>query len=266
MSSGSTLTTSTASAAAADPALGRTLLIHIVENGHSFEFECDGATVVEAIQRSIECLCSVPAGDQLLLCRNVSLDSQQTLAYYKLPAMIGRSSSSINVPNPALPSPPLPDDSHAFDNGKDPALKALVSYERQFRYHFQLANSVYNSAQVKFEICKRLLREQQVQERALDTARSNLDHTFRKMQQRYIDFVRCFSQQYHRHSEILANFERDVEKLRLIKLHPSLQSDGRKCLMDLVKEGDVRKWADVCLISHQQFEVKVSKLKSNFGN
>ncbi|XP_020577721.1 autophagy-related protein 11 [Phalaenopsis equestris] len=261
---------------------GRKLLVHIAENGHSYEFECDGSTPVEAIQRSIESLCGVHIGDQLLLCRNTSLDSQNTLAHYKLPQddsevfvynksrLLADSplppSETIDIPNAAVPAPPSPSQSpHPLDDASDPALKALGSYERQFRFHFQFANVIYGSTRSKFEVCKRLLREMQVQERALETAQGNLGHTFRKLQQRYTDFIKCFNQQHRYHSELLKNFERDVERLRSVKLHPLLQNDSRKCLLDLVKENDLRKWADNCFNSHKQFEVKVSQLKQNFG-
>ncbi|AQK60247.1 Putative autophagy domain family protein [Zea mays] len=63
---------------------------------------------------------------------------------------------------------------------------------------------------------------------------------------------------------MLANFERDVQKLRAVRLHPALQSEGRHCLMDLLKENDLRKLADECFCSHKKFEVKVSQLKANF--
>lgn len=104
-----------------------------------------------------------------------------------------------------------------------------------------------------------------MQGRALETARGNLEHTYRKLHQRYTEFVKCFSQQHRNHSELLGNFERDLERLRSLKLHPRLQSGNRKCLFDLVKEDDLRKWVDVCFNSHRQFELKVSQLKTNFG-
>lgn len=261
---------------------GRKLLVHIAENGHSYEFELDGSTLVESIQRSIESLCGVNASDQLLLCRNTSLDSQQTLAYYKLPQddrevfLYNKSrlhadsplpsAEAIDIPNAVIPAPSSPSQSpHPLDEAPDPALKALASYERQFLYHFQYANAIYGCTRSKLEVCKRLLREKQVQERALETAQGNLDHTFRKLQQRYAEFIRYFSQQHRHHSELLNNFERDLERLRSTKLLPLLQSDSRKCLLDLLKENDLRKLADNCFNSHNQFENKVSQLKLNFG-
>ncbi|KAG8069997.1 hypothetical protein GUJ93_ZPchr0006g45974 [Zizania palustris] len=281
MSSGSAVTGGS-SAGAEDAAvpLGQKLLVHVAENGHSFEFECGGGTAVEAIQRSIERLCGIPPADQLLLCGNTSLDGAHHLAYYKLPrddrevflynkvrlhADSPRPApESIDIPEPSIPPAPQPHDSPPLEASADPALKALVSYETTFRYHFQVANTVYQSSVAKHEVCRRLLREGQVQERALDTARSNLEHTARKLTQRYSDFVKCFSQQHRGHGEMLTNFERDVQRLRAVRLHPMLQSEGRRTLLDLIKENDLRKLADGCFSSHKQFDVKVSQLKANF--
>ncbi|KAG0463096.1 hypothetical protein HPP92_021572 [Vanilla planifolia] len=258
---------------------GRKLLVHLAENGHSFEIECDGSTYVEAIQRSIESICRVHLSDQLLLCLNVSLDSQQTLAHYKLPQddrevfLYNKSRLFADSPKPEaetidLPKVTLPSASqsaHPLDEASDPAMKALACYERQFRYHFQYANAIYGCAQTKLEVSKRLLREQQVQERALEIAKGNLNLTFRKLQQRYNEFNTYFNQQHRCHSALINNFERDVERLRSVKLLPLLQTDSRKCLLDLVKENDLRKWADNCFSSHKHFENKVSQFKINFS-
>ncbi|WVZ77632.1 hypothetical protein U9M48_025478 [Paspalum notatum var. saurae] len=280
MSSGSAVTGGGAEDAAAAVPLGQKLIVHVAENGHTFEFECGGGTYVDAIQQTIQHHCGIPPGDQLLLCGNTSLDGTQQLAYYKLPRddrevflynkarLLADSAppapESPYIREPIIPPPPTPQDSPQVEVSADPALKALVSYETRFRYHFQVANAVYKYSLAKFEVCRRLLREGQVQERALDTARSNLEHTFRKLSQRCSEFVRCFSLQHRAHNEMLVNFERDVQRLRAVKLHPALKCEGRQCLMDLLKENDLRKLADGCFSSHKQFEVKVSQLKANF--
>ncbi|GMQ02276.1 hypothetical protein CsSME_00048579 [Camellia sinensis var. sinensis] len=62
------------------------LLVHIAENGHSFELECDEYTVVEAIQRFLESVSGIPLNDQLLLCLDMKLESQRPLSAYKLPS------------------------------------------------------------------------------------------------------------------------------------------------------------------------------------
>ncbi|KAG2648939.1 hypothetical protein PVAP13_1NG076400 [Panicum virgatum] len=280
MSSGSAVTGGGAEEAAAAVPLGQKLLVHVAENGHTLEIECFGNTLVDTVQKCIEQWCGIPSGDQRLLYGNTSLDSAHPLAYYRLPRddrevflynkvrLLADSRppppESIDIPEPEIPPPPRPQDSPPVEVSADPALKALVSYEIRFRYHFQVANAVYRCSDAKFERCKRLLREQQVQERALDTARSSLEHTFRKLSQRYSEFVRCFSQQHRAHTELLTNFERDLQRLRAVRLHPALQCEGRECLLDLLKENDMRKLADGCFSSQKQFEMKVSQLKTNF--
>lgn len=279
MSAGSTLTSGD------DPAnpgvsLGRKLLTHVAENGNSFEFECDGSTTVEAIGLSIQSLTGIPLSDQLFLYGYNSLDLTQPLSTYKLPQddsevfLYNKSRlhadsplpgpEIIDIPiNPVLPPPSVTPPLET--NSSDPALKALVSYEHKFRYHFQISNSIYGCTKVKFEVCKRLVRETQVQERALETARGTLEVTFRKLLFRYNEFMKCFSRQHKAHAELLVNFERDLERLRRIKLPTYLQREGRRCLVDLVKENELRKWAEACAVSHRQFEGKVFQLKSNFG-
>ncbi|KAL2936444.1 Autophagy-related protein 11 [Bienertia sinuspersici] len=80
-----------------------------------------------------------------------------------------------------------------------------------------------------------------------------------------MDFLKCYSQQHRAHSDLLVNFTRDIEKLKSCKLIPALQTSTRKCLLDLVKEENLRKWFDNCSCSHKQFENKVSQFKHVFG-
>ncbi|KAJ0984258.1 hypothetical protein J5N97_002614 [Dioscorea zingiberensis] len=259
-----------------------TLIVHLAENGHSFEFQCDGSTTVELIQRSIHNLNGIQVNDQILFFGDAVLESHQTLAYYKLPHddsevfLFKRSSllpnaprpmvETIEVPEAKVPPPPSPaKNPHPLDEASDPAVKALASYERMFRHHFQVANAMYGSAQNKLEICKRLLREQQVQERALETVRGNLVQTFRRLEVRYTEFFRYYSQQNRCHSEILANLGKDIERLQTLKLHPAIQTESRKCLFDFLKEDKLRESWSGCLKSHRNFEGKVSESKVDFG-
>ncbi|KAF5956159.1 hypothetical protein HYC85_009015 [Camellia sinensis] len=258
------------------------LLVHIAENGHSFELECDEYTVVEAIQRFLESVSGIPLNDQLLLCLDMKLESQRPLSAYKLPSddrevfLFNRARMRSNsIPAAAeqleileIPDPPSPSSSHnphPLDDASDPALKALPSYERQFRYHYQRGHAIYSRTQVKFETCERLLREQQVQERALEIARGNLDHFYKMILQNYMDFMKCYSQQHRSHSNLLVNFGREIEKLRSCKLLSVLQTNSRKCLFDFVKEESLRKVVEDCSSSHRQFENKVLEFKQEFG-
>ncbi|GER39508.1 hypothetical protein STAS_16125 [Striga asiatica] len=259
------------------------LVVHIAENGHSYELECDEYTPVESVQKYLESLSGIPFSDQLLLCLDMKLEPQRQLSAYKLPAegrevfLFNKSRMRSNSAPPAseqieiidIPDPPLPspsNNSHLLDDSPDPALKALPSYERQFRYHFQCGHAVYSRTQAKVEACERLLREQRVQERALEIARGNLDFFYKIVLQNYADFMKCYAQQHRGHTSLLVNFGRDMERLRSVKLHPSLQNGNRKCLLDFVKEENLRKAVEDCGSSHRQFENKVSEFKQEFGD
>ncbi|KAM3269926.1 autophagy-related protein 11 [Capsicum chacoense] len=258
------------------------LLVLIAENGQSYELNCDEYTLVDAVQQYLESVSGIPVGDQLLLCLDVKLELHCPLSSYKLPSddrevilfnkarmrsnappPLPEQVDIIDIPDPVLSSPSH--DPHALDDAIDPALKALPSYERQFRFHFQRGHVIYSRSQMRIDTCERLLREQKVQERALGIARGNLDHFYGMIHQNYNDFLRCYSQQYRSHSNLLNNFGRDIDKLKACKLHPALQTVNRKCLLDFVKEENLRKLADDCHGSHRQFENKVSEFKLEFG-
>ncbi|XP_008223607.1 PREDICTED: autophagy-related protein 11 [Prunus mume] len=258
------------------------LLVHIAENGHSFELDCEDTTPVEAVMRYIESVVGINLNDQLVLCLDMKLEPHRPLSDYKLPAD-GRevfifnkarlqTNSSLPLPEQvdileiAEPqSPSASHDPHPLDDALDPALKALPSYERQFRYHYHKGHAIYTSTQVKYENCERLWREQKVQERAVEVARGNLDQYYRMINQNYTEFMKRYSQQHRIHSDLLVNLGRDVDKLRSIKLHPALQTATRKCLSDFVKEENLRKAGESCSSSHRQFENKVSQFKQIFG-
>ncbi|KAI4380531.1 hypothetical protein MLD38_006709 [Melastoma candidum] len=260
------------------------VLVHIAENGHSFDLECDGDTPVEAVMRFIESASGISFNDQLVLCLDMKLEPQRQLSAYKLPSddpdrevfifnklRLQNNSSPpppeqvaiIEIMQPPIPS--LSDNPHPLDDAPDPALKALPSYERQFRCHYQRGYVIYSRTQARFQACERLLREQKVQERALDIARGNLEQYYRVINQNYLDFVKRYSQQHRIHSDLVENFGRDIDRLRSIKLHPALQTITRKSLLDFVKEESLRKVAENCSNSHRQFENKVSQFKQMFG-
>ncbi|KAM1925420.1 hypothetical protein ACFX13_032698 [Malus domestica] len=257
------------------------LLVHVAENGHSFELDCEDSTPVEAVMLYIESMAGINLNDQLVLCLDMKLEPQRPLSAYKLPAdglevfIFNKARLQTNSPLPqpeqveildiADPqSPSASHDPHPLDDVSDPALKALPSYERQFRYHYHKGHAIYSCTQVKYENCERLLREQKVQERAVEVARGNLDQYYKMINQNYTEFMKRYSQQHRSHSDLLTNLGRDVEKLRSIKLHPALETATRKCLLDFVKEENLRKAGEICS-SHRQFENKVSQFKQMFS-
>lgn len=255
------------------------LVVHVAENGHSFQVDCQASTSIELVQRTLASLSGVPSHDQLLVCEDARLEPQRSLGYYKLPAE-GRHVFLFNRVRLMADSPPLPVEwlgvkepvmppppsaslcGHPLDHASDPALRALPSYERQFRYHFQKGHAYFGSSQDKFEACRQLHREQQVQNMALETAKGNMDHYYKIIDQMYQDFMKHFNRQHKQHAYILVNLDRDLERLRACRLHPHLISENRRTLLDCVNEASLRKHAEVCADSHKQFESKVLQLKS----
>ncbi|KAF7838114.1 autophagy-related protein 11 [Senna tora] len=257
------------------------LLVHIAENGRSFDLDCDETTLVEEVMQFIENVAGINFNDQLVLCLDMKLESQRQLSAYKLPsddrevfifnkARLQSNSlppppEQVDIVDIAGPPSPSSHDPHPLDDALDPALKALPSYERQFKYHYYCGHAIYSRTVVKYEHCERLLREQMVQEKAVEVARGNLDQYYRLINQNYGDFMKRYMQQNRIHSDLLVNFGRDVEKLRSIKLHPALETPNCKCLMDFVKEENLRKSVENCTSSHKQFENKVLQFKQTFG-
>ena len=240
-------------------------------------------TNVEIVQSCLMSLTGIPIHEQMLICGDMRLEPHRALGSYKLPAegrhvfLYNRSRLLADCPAPSpedievLPAaiPPAPSSvhgGHPLDDANDPALKALPSYERQFKYHFQKGHAIFTASQMRFDTCRRLLREQQVQELALETARGNMDYYYKIIDNAFGEFLRQFGRQHKQHSDLLANFERDLERLRACKLHPSLQTGTRKTLLDCVKESSLRKWAEDCAISHKQFGGKVAELKLVYGD
>ncbi|PKI52377.1 hypothetical protein CRG98_027303 [Punica granatum] len=260
---------------------GGKLLVHISENGHSFEVECDETTPTDAIMRFVQSMSGIDFNDQLVLCSEMKLEPQRPLSAYKLPSddrevfIFNKARLQSNSPPPPfervetleVADPPSPSSSHKphpLDDALDPALKALPSYERQFRHHYHCGNSIYSRSQLRYETCQRLYREQKVQERALEVARANLEQYYRIINQNFTEFMKRYLQQHRVHFDLLSNFRRDMDRLQSVKLHPALQMPTCKCLLDLVKEENLQKAAENCENSHRQFENKVSQFKQMF--
>lgn len=257
------------------------LLLCVAENGHSFEFECSETTSVESVMRFVESVSGIVFSDQLLLSLDMKLEPQKLLSAFGLPA----SDREVVIFNKAMlqsnSHPPSPEnvdlqevddalppaslhEHHPLDDASDPALKALPLYERQFRYHFHKGRAIYNCTVVKRENCERLTREQKVQQRAVEVATRNLEQYYRVIYQNFREFMKRYKHQHRFHSDLLMNFGRDIEKLRSAKIHPYLQTDSRKCLLDFVKEDNLKKAVEICASSHRQFENKIAQFQQMF--
>ena len=56
---------------------------------------------------------------------------------------------------------------------------------------------------------------------------------------------------------ILQGFERDMDQLAALQLHPDAQTDRHSCLIHLIPEQKMREWAARCKRDHDQFDKKV---------
>ncbi|MCO5597104.1 hypothetical protein L7F22_051178 [Adiantum nelumboides] len=210
------------------------------------------------------------------------LESQRSLESYRLPAdgrhvflynrahLLADASppppEQIQVKELTLPCPPsAPASGHALDKSSDPAIKALPSYERQFRFHFDKGLAIFNGTHDRFEICRRLLHEKQVQSMAIDAAKRNMDHHYKMIDQMFSDFLKLFNRQQKQHADILANLDRDLDHLQKCKLHPCLITEGRKTLVDCIDTSNLDKQAQFCASSHKQLQGKVLQLKTVFS-
>lgn len=258
------------------------LIIYVAETGHSFELNCPSSTQVQLVQTCLASLTDVPINDQLLICDDTRLDSQRSLEFYRLPAegrsvfLYNRARLLADAPPPPpeqiqvkeLVIPPLPSappSGHPFDKASDPAIKALPSYERQFRFHFEKGLAIFNATHDRFEICRRLLREKQVQSMAIDTAKRNMDHYYKIIDQMYSEFMKHFNRQQRQHEDILTNLDRDLDRLKRCKLHPRLISTSHETLLDCIDASNLQKQAEFCATSHKQFQSKVMQLKAIFA-
>ncbi|RID50683.1 hypothetical protein BRARA_H01391 [Brassica rapa] len=267
-----------------DDANGK-LILCVAESGHSFEFECSETTIsVESVMRFVESVSGIAFSDQLLLSLDMRLEPQKLLSAFGLPASDrevfvfnkAKLQSNSHPPSPedvvdsqgvddhALPPASLHDHHHPLDDALDPALKALPLYERQFRYHFHKGRTVYNCTVVKHENCERFTREQKVQQRAVEVATRNLEQYYRVIYQNFLEFMKRYKHQHRLHSDLLMNFERDIERLRSAKIHPCLLTDSRRCLLDFVKEDNLKKAVENCASSHRQFENKIAQFQQMF--
>ncbi|KAL1210510.1 Autophagy-related protein 11 [Cardamine amara subsp. amara] len=257
------------------------LRLCVAENGHSFEFECSETTSVESVRRFVESVSGIGFSDQLLLSLDMKLEPQKLLSAFGLPAsdrevfIFNKAMLQSNSHPPSLEDVDLQEvsdtqppaslqDHHPLDDASDPALKALPLYERQFRYHFHKGRTIYNCTVVKHENSERLTKEQNVQQRAVEVATRNLEQYYRVIYQNFLEFMKRYKHQHRFHSDLLMNFGRDIDKLRSAKIHPYLQTDSRKCLLDFVKEDNLKKAVENCASSHRQFENKIAQFQQMF--
>lgn len=259
------------------------MLIFVAENGRTLEVDCQSTTIVESIQNALFSLTNIAPSEQMLICGEMRLESNRPLGSYKLPAenrnvfLYNRSRLVGDTFPPPLQETdqleinvakvlPSSKSRHPLDDALDPALKALPSYENEFQLHFHKGHALFDASQRRLEVCGRLLQEMRVQEMALETARANMDLYYKIIDRSCTDFMKQYLRQHKRHAYLLSNLENDLERLRACTLHPALRSETRQSLFNFVNVARVRKAAEECGYSHEQFGAKVLELKNTYSD
>ncbi len=71
--------------------------------------------------------------------------------------------------------------------------------------------------------CRQLLSEQEVQARAADAARANVEAHYSYIQASHQSFTDRYAAQHAQHSRMLASFQGGLAALAALELHPTLQ-------------------------------------------
>mmetsp|Transcript_16373 Transcript_16373/g.19644 ORF Transcript_16373/g.19644 Transcript_16373/m.19644 type:complete len:850 (-) Transcript_16373:187-2736(-) len=260
------------------------LQVLVAHSGKKYELDCQGKTRVDVVQQALASLTAVPTQEQILLCKGNKLESAKTLGAYGLPSeqddkrvflyskvalKTGSAPLSEGPPDEVqreVPiQPPAHLSGHPLDSASSPLIRALPFYERQFKFHLQQGQAIWAASQKRASICRRLVSEMHVQVLAIDSARESVDIHFDYISKAQAEFNNHFSRHHAEHSELLATFESEVDKLQKTALHPALRTTDRRSLLDCLPEGKLRSWSHGCERSHKHFEGKVSELSSLFN-
>ena len=70
---------------------------------------------------------------------------------------------------------------------------------------------------------------------------------------------RRYAVQRQAHAEVLAGFERELEALAAVEVHPAARTAEHRRLVHLVNAPRLREWAAECLACHQHLSDKVNR-------
>ncbi|GBG66044.1 hypothetical protein CBR_g55388 [Chara braunii] len=235
-------------------------------------------------RKTLASLLGIPAQEQILICGSAKLDSSKVLAAYHLPSDEKRlflfnkarlisgapppPPEDVEIVEPQIPTGPssvVMGARHPLLDSDSPLLQTLPNYERQFKYHLQKGHAIWQASQSRFDTCQRLVEEQKVQEQAILTGRGNMAIYYKHICHQYKDFMKTYERQHKHHTDLLNNFEKEMARLRACQLHPDLQAEGRRTLLDCEKEGEIRQRAADCAAKNNHFNSKVADLSALFA-
>eukprot|EP00803_Ostreobium_quekettii_P003255 evm.model.scf_876.4 EVM.evm.TU.scf_876.4 scf_876:19566-22779(-) len=268
---------------------GSVVLVLVAHNGRTLQLgSVQPETRVDAVQEVLEELASIPVGEQIVMCRGVRLDPKKPLSLYSLPAdgeaaaednpVFLYSRAFIRPGAPLQPPasfeemevkvPPMGCISveHPLHASPSPLVRALPDYELQFQHDLLVAQETWDVSQKYLRRCQQLLSEQEVQSRAIDAARANVQTHFNAISRGFTEFLARYRAQHCRHSEVLSTVGRDFEQLGSTAIHQDLRTDKWRRLCDLVPQKQLREWADGCSRAHARFGDKVADLEGLFAS
>ncbi|GLI69495.1 hypothetical protein VaNZ11_014129 [Volvox africanus] len=298
------------------------LLVLVAHSGRTLQLDVQASTRVDAVQHALVSFTGIPVADQIAMYQGARLDPAKLLGAYRLPVdpavvaledhpvfLYCRSylKSGAALPPPeALPQlhvqvPPLAEVNlaHPLHSAPSPLVRALPDYERHFQHHLATTRAYWDVAQTRLQRCRQLLSEQEVQARAADAARANVEAHYNYILNSYQMFLDKYNGQHTAHAALLATFPADLAALEAIELHPSLHQQrglneescpshpgqpnittssggcsfpapaplstpGPQRLADLYPVQRLREWAETCSRSHASFGAKVSELEALF--
>lgn len=262
------------------------LLVLVAHNGKTLQLRVSPGTRVDAVQQALVSFTGIPVVDQIVMCHGSRLDPKKALAAYRLPVADVSAAEDNPVylynklhlrpgaelpqvePEPVLkvdipPLGPVPVH-HPLHTAISPLIRALPDYERQFQQHMMAGRAYWEVSQQRVQRSRQLLSEQEVQARAADAARANVEGHYTYICTVYQEFKDRYMQQFQSHSQLLLNHEALLSQLRSLELPPRLMTAGRRRLADLLpREGDIDRAGD-CRRAQEHFASKVRELDNLF--
>uniref|UniRef100_A0A061QRQ6 Ubiquitin-like domain-containing protein n=1 Tax=Tetraselmis sp. GSL018 TaxID=582737 RepID=A0A061QRQ6_9CHLO len=268
------------------------MLILVAHNGKTLDLDASGGTRVDAVHRALQSLLGVPPHDQILMCSGVRLDANKTLAFYGLPqaredaAEAGDERKLKDVflyrrsllrPDSGPPAPEtmpvVPRDNPDSAEPQGPSLGGpeggapeAAGLTGSLARRLAEVQSVCAVSSECHRCCKRLLSEQEVQSMAVDAARANAEVHYKYIRRVFFAFMDRYTALHRAQRELLASFDHDMESLSTTRLHPSVATDERRFLADIVPRQKLQELSVNCRAAAEQFAAKVSEAEGIFAD
>ncbi|CAM9621939.1 unnamed protein product [Chrysoparadoxa australica] len=156
----------------------------------------------------------------------------------------------------------------ALSAGSNPLLQTLVSFERQLMLALNKGETLSSMAQQRQLRSRAALEEARTQISSLHAALSNLGEHKRFLGATITLLIETLKTQEIHHEGLLESFERDVEALKAVSLHPALvhPDQGLTTLLDCVSLDEKREAHAKGLESHRKMAEHRDKLLNDWSS